>query len=66
VIPTVFDQTSHGYPPSGWPSKDALDYTQKLVTVLLLLLALPWLVYKLVTDPGRVLAGAAKKQAGAA
>jgi hypothetical protein len=54
-------------PPTGWappgamPSKDALTYWKEAITVLLLFLALPWLVYKLMTDPGRVLTGAGRK-----
>lgn len=54
-------------PPTGWappgamPSKDALTYWKEAVTVLLLFLALPWLAWKLVTDPGRVLTGAGRK-----
>jgi hypothetical protein len=50
-----------GYPPPGWPTKDQLDYTNKAVTALLLVLALPWLAYKLVTRPSEVLSGAARQ-----
>jgi hypothetical protein len=49
------------YPPSGWPSKDQLEYTQRLFSVVIIGLALPWLVKTLVTDPGRVISGAARQ-----
>jgi hypothetical protein len=49
------------YPPAGWPSKEQADYTTKLITAGLLVLALPWLVIKLLTDPGAVFAGAARQ-----
>jgi hypothetical protein len=58
-------------PPVGWappiamPPKEALSYWREAITLALLLLALPWLVLKLITDPERVLAGAARKHAGA-
>lgn len=55
---------SGGFPPAGWPSKDQLDYIQKAVTALVLVLALPWLVVKLLTQPEAVFAGAAKKHVG--
>lgn len=51
------------YPPAGWPSLGQLTYTKEIVTVLLLVLALPWLVGKLVTDPGSVLAGLGRRAA---
>jgi hypothetical protein len=50
-----------GFPPPGWPVKDQLDYTSKAITTLLLVLALPWLAYKLVTNPREVLTGAAQQ-----
>jgi hypothetical protein len=50
-----------GYPPPTWPSQGQLDYTKSAVTALLLVLALPWLAYKLVTNPGEVLAGAGRQ-----
>lgn len=54
----------HSYPPATWPSKDQLDYTQKAITCLLLVLALPWLVHKLLTRPGDVLSGRGKAALG--
>jgi hypothetical protein len=44
-------------PPAG--GKDQLDYTQKLFAVVVIGLALPWLVKTLITNPSRVMAGAA-------
>jgi hypothetical protein len=52
------------WPPVDWPTQAQLDYTQKLITVVLLVLALPWLVGKLVTRPGDVLAAAGRKHVG--
>jgi hypothetical protein len=52
------------WPPVDWPTTAQLDYTQKLITVVLLVLALPWLVGKLVTRPGDVLAAAGHKHVG--
>lgn len=49
------------YPPRSWPSKEQLDYTQKAITCLLLILALPWLVYKLLTAPSQLIAGAGRQ-----
>jgi hypothetical protein len=50
------------YPPPGWPSKEQLEYTQRLFAVIIIGLALPWLVKHLLTEPGRVIAGAARQQ----
>lgn len=55
---------ARGYPPTGWPTRDQLDYTKAAITALLLVLALPWLSYKLVTQPSEVLAGAARQHIG--
>jgi hypothetical protein len=52
------------WPPVDWPTQAQLDYTQKLITVVLLVLALPWLVGKLVTRPGDVLTAAGHKHVG--
>jgi hypothetical protein len=49
-----------GYPPANWPSRDQLDYTIKAVTALILVLALPWVAFKLMTNPSAVLAGAGR------
>jgi hypothetical protein len=55
-----------GWPPADWPSLGQLSYTKELITVLLLLLALPWLVSKLLTRPGDVLSGLGRRQVGKA
>lgn len=52
------------YPPEGWPTKSQLDYTQQAILTGLLVLALPWLVIRLATDPGSVLAGLGRRQTG--
>jgi hypothetical protein len=49
------------FPPPQWPRQDQLTYAKELVTVLLLLLALPWLVVKLLTDPASVLSGLGRR-----
>ncbi len=50
------------WPPASWPSGAQLDYAQKLITVLILVLALPYVLGKLLTDPAGLVrsAGAAK------
>lgn len=55
-----------GYPPAGWPSRGSLTYTKELITCLLLVLALPWLVVKLLSDPGTVLTGLGRRATGSA
>jgi hypothetical protein len=45
------------------PGRAAIGYWREAITLALLLLALPWLVLKLITDPARVLAGAGRKHA---
>lgn len=50
------------WPPVDWPTQAQLVYTKELVTVILLLLALPWLVGKLLTRPGDLLEAAGRKQ----
>lgn len=40
------------------PSRDQLTYTRELLTVVLILAAFPWLISKLLTNPGAVLRGA--------
>jgi hypothetical protein len=49
-----------------WPAKPSLEYVRLLVTVGLLLLALPWLSRKLVTSPGDVLQAAGHRAMGKA
>lgn len=46
-----------GRPAATWPSHASLIYARDMITVALLALALPWLTYKLITDPGSVLSG---------
>jgi hypothetical protein len=43
-------------PGDGWPQLEAIEYVTKLALLLLLLLALPWLIGKLLTSPGEVAA----------
>lgn len=47
-------------PPRRWPAKAALDYYRDAITTLLLVLALPYLVVKLLTRPGDVLEAAGR------
>lgn len=44
-------------PPGGLPSHKQLTYCKEAITVLLLVLALPWLLVKLATRPGDVIGG---------
>jgi hypothetical protein len=41
-------------PGEGWPQVETIEYVSKLITLILLLLALPWLTEKLLTHPGAV------------
>jgi hypothetical protein len=50
-----------GYPPAGWPTLGQLVWTKELIVVLLLVLALPWLMRRLLTNPASVLSGVAKR-----
>lgn len=50
-------------PPAGWPPQAALSYTREFVTALLLLLALPYVTWKLLTHPGQILIGLGRKHA---
>lgn len=47
-------------PPPRWPAKAALDYYRDAITTLLLVLALPYLLVKLLTRPGDVLEAAGR------
>lgn len=38
-------------PPAGWPAKSDLDYVKTTIELLLLLLAVPWLVRRIVRNP---------------
>lgn len=40
-------------PGTGWPRLESVDYLNKLIILVILLLALPWLLGKLVSDPGK-------------
>jgi hypothetical protein len=46
-------------PGEGWPKLETVDYFNKLITLIILLLALPWLLGKLLSDPEHVSAHAA-------
>jgi hypothetical protein len=48
-------------PGSGWPKLETIEYLTKLILLVLLLLGLPWLLGKLVTDPGAVMRPAASR-----
>lgn len=43
------------------PAKSTLDYTNAAITAFVLVLALPWLLRKLATNPGDVIAAAGRK-----
>lgn len=43
-----------GFPGEGWPSLEAVEYCSKLILLILILLALPHLIVKLVKSPGKV------------
>ncbi len=45
------------FPPAGWPTKAQVDYAQAIIILGLLLLALPWVVGKLLTNPGALASG---------
>lgn len=65
IGPIVRDLTAPGHapgvaspPPSrtalpraGWPAKGDLDYVKVAIEVALLLLALPWLLHRVLTKP---------------
>lgn len=46
-----------GWPPAHFPSLGQLTYTKELITVVLLVVALPWLLTRLTRNPGAVLGG---------
>jgi hypothetical protein len=51
-----------GWQPPGWaPPMAAVQYVKEAVTALLLVLALPYVVFKLLTDPARLLSRAGRK-----
>lgn len=47
AVPDVF-------PGEGWPSPETMEYATKLILLILLILALPHLVVKLLKGPGKV------------
>lgn len=49
------------FPPKSWPSREQLEYVIRAITAFLMLLALPWLIKKLITDPGGLFAGAGRQ-----
>jgi hypothetical protein len=54
------------FPLDGWPAAGTVDYLTKLIVLALLLLALPYLVGKLLTSPGEVFATTTGKAMSAA
>jgi hypothetical protein len=53
---------ARSWPPPDWPSVAQLTYTKELITVVLLLLALPWILGHVARHPrqaGQALAGKA-------
>jgi hypothetical protein len=49
------------FPPHGWPSSGELDYARDLIVVVILFLALPYLVWMLLTRPSAVIGGTARQ-----
>lgn len=47
----------HAALPRRLPNKQRLEYTKLLLEVLLLVLALPWLLYRLATNPRELIKG---------
>lgn len=41
-------------PGEGWPHIDTIDYLSKLIVLILLLMALPWLIDRLLSHPGEL------------
>lgn len=56
-IATTPDGSAGWSPPSKLPSPEAARYWQNIITLLLLVVALPWLLYNLLTRPSTVLVG---------
>jgi hypothetical protein len=42
------------FPGEHWPKLETIDYVSKLIGLILLLLALPWLVDKLLSHPSEL------------
>lgn len=49
------------FPLPGWPAGSTVDYLTKLILLGLLLLALPYLIGKLLTDPASVMVAAGNR-----
>lgn len=49
------------FPPAGWPDMSTVEYLTKLILLGLLLLALPYLLGRLVFHPGDVLEATADR-----
>jgi hypothetical protein len=53
-----------GPPGEGWPPLETVDYWLKLITLAILVLALPWLLGKMMSEPGRASRHAASFASG--
>lgn len=51
------DGPGYWAPPGKMPAAPAVRYWRDAITLGLLVVALPWLLYHLLTNPSRVLAG---------
>jgi hypothetical protein len=62
ATPAAAGQGDGKWSPPRWaPPLGAVQYVKEAVTALLLVLALPWLLWKLVTDPASLLKHAGRK-----
>lgn len=52
-----------GVPRAGWPERETLLYVKDAITALLLILALPWVAYKLITKPDQLFSAVGRKAA---
>lgn len=63
--PDVAPLIGDAYRPSPYlPTKQHLSYTKELITVLLLLIALPWIIRNLLTSPQTLARALGGKVAG--
>ncbi|HWW67812.1 MAG TPA: hypothetical protein VNY83_07480 [Solirubrobacterales bacterium] len=53
-------------PGEHWPALESIDYVSKLIILIVLLLALPWLISKLLTAPHELTEHAAGASMGVA
>lgn len=51
--PSTSTTSTGPLPGEGWPKLESVDYCIKLITLIVLLLALPWLIGKLLAEPGK-------------